>query len=399
MAPLRALGGQWLATLFVGGVSLALVFLCARRMGPETFGIYSGLLAVAALLIIPQDGGFKTLLLRERVAESPHLAAFSGELSRLGFGHVLAATAALLVLIALAPIPYRIELALAVVCHGLVAASQLVSAVMKGAGRFVPDAWWQIAGRGASAVLIVAALLFAGATPAWVFAAWGLGLLLAFAAFPGAPLPRPRFRFEPALYRSAAAFLAIDLATAVYFRADVVMLNHWAGEAEAGHYAAARRLPEAALLFAAPVAALFFRHLRLRWRDRAAVRASVTRALLVSGTMAVLAVLVGLALGPGLIALAYGDAYDRAVPLLTWVLPALLFMLPNFVLTQAAIALDHAGAYAGAAGVAALVNLVLNGWLIPLQGALGAAWAALATEAVLGGVLFLGVWRWTRTGA
>lgn len=400
MPILKALGSQWLATVYVGAVSLALVFLLARLMGPEAFGKYNYLLTLAALLAILQDGGFKTLLLRERVSSSPALARLAPDLLRLAGGHVVVATVFLLLAIAVLPLEYRSELMLAVACYGLIVATQFVSSTMKGAGDFVRESAWQFAWRTPSAILILAAVLLASPAPGWVFAAWGMGLILALRFFPGRLLERPAFRFESEIYRSAVAFLVIDLATTVYFRIDIVMLHNLTGnDAEVGYYSAAYRLLEAVILLVAPAATIFFRELRLRWQDLAVVRSGIGRALAVMTVLASLIVGLTYLIGPWLIQLAYGDGYRSSYPLLIWIMLSLFFILPNYVLTQGAIALNRERFYALAACLAAGVNIGLNWLLIPSHGALGAAWATLATEAVLGLILSVGMWRWLRAGA
>lgn len=92
--------------------------------------------------------------------------------------------------------------------------------------------------------------------------------------------------------------------------------------------------------------------------------------------------------------LAYGDSYAAAAPLLSWLLVAFLFLAPNYVLTQAAVALGRERWYAVTVCIAAAVNVGLNFWLLPRFGALGAAWASIATEAVLMVLLYRGVRAW-----
>lgn len=69
----------------------------------------------------------------------------------------------------------------------------------------------------------------------------------------------------------------------------------------------------------------------------------------------------------------------NAVQVLPWLLGALIFALPNGILTMGAIALNRERGYALAAGVGALVNIGLNIAWIPDYGARGAAWATVAT--------------------
>ena len=69
----RNLITQWAATIYTAGVSVFLTFLLGRVLGPEAFGDYSYVLTLAALFLIFQDGGFKTLLFRERTLSTSSL--------------------------------------------------------------------------------------------------------------------------------------------------------------------------------------------------------------------------------------------------------------------------------------------------------------------------------------
>jgi Na+-driven multidrug efflux pump len=70
----------------------------------------------------------------------------------------------------------------------------------------------------------------------------------------------------------------------------------------------------------------------------------------------------------------------------------MVFILPNYILTQGAIALNKEVGYAKIVVGVALLNIVLNLWLIPEFGAMGAAWATIVAEGVL--CIGLGVMLW-----
>ncbi len=79
----------------------------------------------------------------------------------------------------------------------------------------------------------------------------------------------------------------------------------------------------------------------------------------------------------------FGEQYQYAGELLPLLLFAMLFILPNYILTQGTIALNKEIGYAKIAVTVALLNIVLNVWLIPDFGAMGAAWATIFSEGVL----------------
>jgi O-antigen/teichoic acid export membrane protein len=84
-----------------------------------------------------------------------------------------------------------------------------------------------------------------------------------------------------------------------------------------------------------------------------------------------------------LVGWSYGPQYPESAGLLRVLCWALVFVLPNTVLTQAALALDRDHAYLWAAGLAAVTNVAMNCALVPQFGTVAAAYTTVATEAVL----------------
>jgi O-antigen/teichoic acid export membrane protein len=97
--------------------------------------------------------------------------------------------------------------------------------------------------------------------------------------------------------------------------------------------------------------------------------------------------MLGIMWGQELMLFVFGGEYREAGELLFWLLLSLLFILPNYILTQGAIAMGREKGYAWGAVGAAVINIVLNLLWIPRFGVLGAAWATIAAE----GCLFLGL--------
>ncbi|EPM91817.1 hypothetical protein A259_38286, partial [Pseudomonas syringae pv. actinidiae ICMP 19070] len=91
------------------------------------------------------------------------------------------------------------------------------------------------------------------------------------------------------------------------------------------------------------------------------------------------------------VGLMFGSAYaDETRPVMGWLSISLIFELPNLVLVQCAIATHRERFFMISAAFSLLVNLCFNAWLVPVHGALGAAWATVASEALLTLWLLLG---------
>ena len=161
---------------------------------------------------------------------------------------------------------------------------------------------------------------------------------------------------------------------------------------DVGQYSAAYRILEGVILLATPVAQIAFRSLRLRQGQKefySLLGLLVLLMLLVSLIIS----LMGVFLGKDFMLLVFGEQYHFAGELLPLLLFAMLFILPNYILTQGTIALDKEISYAKIVVLVAFLNIVLNLWLIPDFGAIGAAGATIFSE----GILFLGlgwvIWR------
>ena len=396
----RFLGAQWLAIAYIGLVSFGLSILVARTLGPDLFGVYAVALSLGALVAILIDGGFSKLLQRERARGSEVLMQIGSALPALAYGHAMIAIFALSVLAVLLFPQNKMTSLITVWCFGAAVLNQYGLAILRGDGRLVRDASWQIGNRTLSAVCMATAVLFLGASLPWhVLMAQFVGTA-AFGLFVAFFLRvRPRFVVPSAVYRAVLPLVWLDLATAVYFRSDMVLLELLnAPKIELGHYGVAYRLIEALILLASPIGLILFRH--FRQGSDMPVR-MVKQMLLPPMAYATLA---GSALAllmwfcsDTIVSLAYGQIYQGTGMLLAILGCSLIFILPNGILNQAALALGLERWFAISATIAALTNIVGNLLFIPVYGAMAAAWMTVLTEAVLGFCVALGVglhcWR------
>jgi O-antigen/teichoic acid export membrane protein len=387
------LTSQWLGTLYTAAVSLGLTFLLGRVLGPEGFGAYSYVLTLATLFLILQDGGFKTLLFREKTLSTPAIAGLKNRLFPWALGHTVMITMAGVFFVLILPVRYDAGVLAAILCFGFQGWVNFISSELKGEGLFPREALWQVTVRTLSAIGIVVALFFVRPEPWAIFSGWAFALLVCLFLSPKR-IVRPAFdgfRFKD-IRRACFSLMAIDAATTLYFRSDIILLEHFSnGSTEVGYYAAAYRFLDGVVLFAAPLGFIWFRKLRLVWEEKEIFRSQIVRMCVVMFGAACLCVSGGVFFKKEIIDLTFGDGYGTSAILLPWLLAALIFILPNGVLTQAAIAQNIEHLYAVAAGAAALVNIGLNFVLIPRFGGLGAAWATIVTEAALMAVLVFGL--------
>ncbi len=395
MKPVRSLISQWLATGYVATLSILIAFVLGRVFGPAGFGDYSYVLSIAAIYAIFQDGGFRTLLFREYTKKTSKIARHNNLLN-LALGHVLIVTSFGFIFLQFVDANQKFALNIALICFALITFSTFVSAFYKGKGLFSKEAGWQMLVRTLTAFFILGAVFLFTPKIENIFLAWFVGLMFAL-SLPLARViwQRPIFRPNLEVFRSCAAFLTIDAATILYFRSDIVLLRHLLdGSEQVGYYAAAYRFLEGMILIVTPIAHIAFRSLRLTSHDTVAFTSKLLRLLALM--LGIAFIIFGLAymFGGNIIHFTFGEGFKPAGSLLVWLFSAMFVILPNYILTQSAIALNREKYYAIAAVLAALLNILLNFFLIPEFGALGAVWATIATEVLLCFILMFGVLRW-----
>ncbi|MDT8397313.1 MAG: oligosaccharide flippase family protein [Pseudomonadales bacterium] len=376
---------QWLATTYVAGVSMLLIFFLGRMLGPENFGIYSFVLSAVSIYAIVLDGGYRTLIFREGVSQSGGLSLHADQLLASAIGNVLIFTVAGILSILLWQQEFRWVVIAAILCFSLITVTVFLSCRLKAEGRFPEEAAWQIVVRTLTALSVFVAVYFLHGSILHIYIAWSLGLLMALALPMARALRvRPSLNLNYGVLKSCLAFVTIDAATILYFRSDIVMLGLLgAGNTVVGQYSAASKILEGIVLMMTPVAHLAFRSLRLHWQQKEEFNRLYKLLMLLVLPVSALIAVAGLFFANDIILFAFGGQYSDAGELLFWLLMAVFFILPNYIATQAVIALNLERYYAIAATLAAVFNIATNYVLIPLHGALGAAWATIATEGFL----------------
>jgi len=389
------LSSQVSGSLYVGLVSLGVTLFLGRYLGPDGFGRYTLALTLASLYFVFQDGGYKTLILREVVRPTPDLDQHTEHILRAATGHVLLTTALGMILsVIIFQEPWiRWSAATACLCFGVQAVVGFVSSGLIAGSRFHREALWRMLVRTTGAVGLVATV-FLAENPAAIFLGWTFGILLAL-LFSPVQVARPSFSaaVRPLWLRSSMAFVVVELGTLIYNRIDILMFDFFGlPVSDVGQYAAAYRLLDGIVMLAAPVGILFFKSFR-EIQDRSTLTHRAVKGALGLLPVGLILLLVAFFLGDWGIEALYGQAYGKAGELLPYLFAALVFILPNGILTQAHISAGIESFYAVVVALCALANVGLNWLLIPYYGIFGAAWATLGAEALLCALLLVGLVR------
>jgi O-antigen/teichoic acid export membrane protein len=197
-------------------------------------------------------------------------------------------------------------------------------------------------------------------------------------------LLKKKWRFVGGAYISTLSMVLV-------LKADQLILGAYGLVIELGHYSVAVTLVDALMLGPSLVATFILpRLVSLLPSERAPFFKKLWLFLAVTMFGAAAACFV---LGPWVIPLLFGQAYEPTVSLFRILLGAVIF-LGLFTVTQQALAVyveDWRFAYGPI--IALLVNLVLNFWWIPSYGAVGAAWASVVAYALACSVVFIQFFR------
>jgi O-antigen/teichoic acid export membrane protein len=162
----------------------------------------------------------------------------------------------------------------------------------------------------------------------------------------------------------------------IYFRIDTVMLGMMRGDMEVGVYNVAYRIMEGVFFIPSIIMIVFFP--MLAKRDR--FKEIFGKLLFILGGIGLGTSIALYLFSPGLIRLVYGPNFFGSIAVLQTLALVILPVCLGHLTTQSLVALDLNKLYLLVALLGAGLNIILNYFLIPLRGAVGAAWATLATE-------------------
>ncbi len=185
--------------------------------------------------------------------------------------------------------------------------------------------------------------------------------------------------------RLSLPLLLSGVAAVLYMKIDVVMLQQLKGAEMVGVYSAAVRLSEMTYFLPGIIAtSVLPALLRAKETSRTAYLQRFQRYFDLNSAAA-LGLAVGIAgAAPWLVTWGFGADYLAAVPVLqvhAWALP---FVFLGVARTQFLVDEKLGWFYFGSTGGGAAVNVTLNLWLIPSDGAIGAAVATVVSYAVAG---------------
>lgn len=402
LALIRIVGSQWVAVTYGAAVMFFLMVFLARKLGPSSLAIFLYIQAIASIFSMIQDGGFQAILFREKVAPSEKIGINANTLASGYLSYVTLITLIGSAVVLLSPTAFKTGFILAFIYLALRCITNMVSALLKGQGSFTREAFWRFQLFTFLALPVLILIGFTPPSPEKVFMAFIIGLLLLMTTKNGREfISRPKPTLIPwRIWKTCLAFIVISGATMIYFKCGIIMLKHLQPDlALVGHYGAAFQVLEGVIILATPVVHLLFRYMRLSWQDRKTFSQRFGRSMIGVIAVAFFITAAGILFAPGIIILVYGKAYSPATDILPLLLLALIFLLPNFILTQGLIALNGERYYAMAASLCAIFNVGINFFLIPRYLAKGAAISTVATEVLL--TFLLAAWfiRWRRTGA
>ncbi len=195
------------------------------------------------------------------------------------------------------------------------------------------------------------------------------------------------WRFELPLLRTwfwqGLPFALTFILTILYFRIDQPLVYALRSHAEAGWYGLAYKPFEALLFVPMTLLSVVFPALSIYHRDRPAQMIEAV------GRFFKALFVIGWPMSVGIFVLAHPlthslQLYDQSEPALRILALGLAIGFANNAFIGALSASDHQASFTWAAGWSLLANVALNLALIPTFGYIGASWATVATEIVLG---------------
>jgi O-antigen/teichoic acid export membrane protein len=367
---------------------MAVLFVAARLLGVELFGVYVLLLTIVELVAVISGYAYMDFLTRE-VAKEP-AAAWSLASRTALLRMIYALPSLVLAMLMLKLLRFSTSMVLNASLLGVTLAPRIVGesaqGVMKGLRLFAPLPWIELA-QGVAVLGGAATLSFAGfglrgiilaeilgAATGAIVATWSLRGHLRFAAWDVTGFS--------ALVRSTFAFNVYPFIASVYDRVDVILLSKLAGSAAAGIYSIPyRAFATLQIIPYSLMGALLPAFSASSDKGEICKACAITMRPLF--LISLLIILVTLAFAQPVILFLLGQSYAGSVvtiEILVWAsVPAFL----NFALNTVFLSVRNERVFLKTAAVCTAFNVIANLLLIPRFSFIAAAGVTVLTECLL----------------
>lgn len=393
---LKAVAGNaaWLLTdkVLRLGLGLAIFSWVARYLGPEQYGTLSYAIAFVALFAAFSTLGIENIMIRElslrperrnELIGSALVLRLLGGVASIGLAALCASLArrgddAFLVLVAILSAGALFQ-ALDVVANWFMSQNQVKYTVVAKGAAFLIVCVTRIALIHAGAPLSA----FVIATFAEV-ALGGLALAIGFQLKYGS-CAEWSFRASVAvsLLRESWPMMFAFLAYTLYARIDQVMLGALANDTEVGIYAASMRIMEIFVALVLMLTASLFPTLSRRHHESPPRYFELYKGVTTLYTWGGIACLLFTVLvGRWCVHVLFGPAYDASYDVLLPHMVGFVFMANGGLRSSYFTTIGKQKIILATTLLAAAFNVLLNSRVIPVYGAVGAAWASAATQVV-----------------
>jgi len=391
------LGASSLFTQLIAFVALA---IAARRVGPSYLGSYTVALAIVAFLSLPLSQGMTMVGVRD-VARRPDLVRYiAGEVLLVQLALAIPCYLALVVLAPVIAPNDAMRTLLPIVGLFLFSATSF-EWTLQGLGRMREIAVARIVGQVAYGAL-VPFLVGPGLAGIRVYAWLMMGGLAVKQVLTVVFLVRaagwPDVSIAPArLGRRLRASLAMGYTSVmlqIYGTIDQIMLGYFSTAYDAGQYAAAYRIPNAVGSFSGSWLSAVFPHSAVvGQRNRARLRADVSRMLSVVALFVIPLAACTPFVAHGLMVAAFGQQYGPASTAFALLTVTVALGIVDSTMMSTLMGMGRDRFYAAVVTVTALSNVLVNLIVIPIFGRNGAAVDTIVCELVGFGLISFGAHR------
>jgi O-antigen/teichoic acid export membrane protein len=380
---LIARGTQMIVSLIVGG-------LVARYLGPDQYGVYNYVISFVAIFAALSTMGIASVVVKDIVSGK------TDEATALGSGFGLKLAGSILAYLLIIGMSFFVEAAGAVRLLLAIAAFQIITKTTE-----IINSYYQAKVASSKTVkaqllsLIIINLLritfilldkpllwFICLLPVDALII-GFGLVK-YLSLTDAKISNWRFdrKYTKELLSESWPSLFSGIFVTIYMKIDQVMLQQMLGDTSVGYYAAAVRLSEVWLSIPWILSGSLFPAMVNAFKEgKSAFKIRINQAYILLISIALLVAIPIALTSPWIINLIFGAQYQESASVLTIHIFSCVFIFLGSVSNRWLIIhkLQRYWMYYSAAG--ALANVMLNIWLIPEYGILGAAYATLISYA------------------